>query len=149
MEHWLKRGLEKYKKDSVIIDTILNFHDHLTAIELKISRSVGILYKLKFVLPQNSLRTLYYSFIHPHLLYGLIAWSSTYPTYRNSLSSLQNKVIRTLGGNKYFDRVTPIYPKLKILILPNLNKFEVANFVYNFKRKQTPPSLSNMFTETH
>ena len=57
---------------SVIIDTNLNFHDYLTAIELKISRAVGILYKLKFVLPQNALRILYYSFIHPHLLYGLI-----------------------------------------------------------------------------
>ena len=70
----------------VIIDTNLNFHDHLTAIELKILRAVGILYKLKFVLPQNTLRTLYYSFIHPHLLYGLIVWGSTYPTYLNSLS---------------------------------------------------------------
>ena len=35
----------------VIIDTNLNFHDHLTAIELKILRAVSVLYKLKFVLP--------------------------------------------------------------------------------------------------
>ena len=95
----------------VIIDTNFNFHDHLRAIELKISRAAGVLYILKFVLPQNALRTLYYSFIHPHLLYGQIVWGSTYPTYLYSLSSLQNKVIRTLGDTKYFDRVTPIYSK--------------------------------------
>ena len=37
-----------------IIVSNLNFHDHLTAIELKISRAVDILYKLKFVLHQNA-----------------------------------------------------------------------------------------------
>ena len=103
--------------------------------------NLGILYELKFVLPTNALQTLCYSFIHPHLLYGLIVSGSTYPTQLNSLSSLQNKAIRTLGGNKYFDTVSPIYSKLKILKLPDLYKFEVANFVYNFMRKQTPPLL--------
>ena len=37
----------------VIIDTNLNFSDHIKALELKIS--VGILYKLKSVLPPNLL----------------------------------------------------------------------------------------------
>ena len=56
----------------VIIDSNLNFHDHLTAIKLKILKAVGVLYKLKFVLPQNTLRTFYFSFIHPYLLYEVI-----------------------------------------------------------------------------
>ena len=42
----------------VLIDTNLNFLDHLTTIALKILWTVGILYKLKFVLPQNALQTL-------------------------------------------------------------------------------------------
>ena len=131
----------------VIIDTNLNFYDHLTAIALKISMAVGVLYKLTLVLPQHALQSLYYSFIHPHLLYGLIVWGSTYLTL-NSLSSLQNKVIRTLSGNKYFDRVTPIHLKLKILKLPDLYKFEVAISSITL-REQTSPSLSNMLIETH
>ena len=69
--------------------------------------------------------------------------------YVSEQSFLQNKIIRTLGGNKYFDKVTPIHSKLKILKLPDLYKFEVANFVCNFIRKQTPLSLSDLFTETH
>ena len=40
--------------------------------------------------------------------------------YVSEQSSLQNKAIRTLGGSKYFDIVTPIYSKLKILKLPDL-----------------------------
>ena len=35
----------------VVIDTYLNFSDHIKAVERKISGAVGILYKLKFVLP--------------------------------------------------------------------------------------------------
>ena len=56
----------------VIIDTNLNFSDHVKVVELKISVAVGILYKLKFGLPPKSHVTLYYSFIHSHLLYGLV-----------------------------------------------------------------------------
>ena len=62
----------------VIIDTNLNFSDYIKAVELKISRAVGILYKLKFVLPSKSLVTLYYSFIHSHLLYGLVVWDQRF-----------------------------------------------------------------------
>ena len=36
----------------VIIDSNLNFHDHLTAIELKISRAVGVLHKLNSFYPK-------------------------------------------------------------------------------------------------
>ena len=41
----------------VIIDANLNFSDHIKALELKIFRAVGILHKLKFVLPSKSLVT--------------------------------------------------------------------------------------------
>jgi len=35
-----------------------------------------------------------YSLIHPHLLYSLVAWGSTFPTYLAKLSSLQNKAVK-------------------------------------------------------
>ena len=91
------------KYSGVIIDTNLDFSDYIKAVELKISWTVGILYKLKFVLPSKSLVTLYYSFIHSHLLYGQVVWGSTFPTYINRLAALQNKAIRVIGGCNYND----------------------------------------------
>ena len=93
----------------VIIDTNLNFSDHIKALEFKISGAVGILYKLKFVLPSKSLVTLYYSVIHSHLLYGLMVRGSTFPTYLNRLATLQNEAIRVIGGCNCNDSATPLY----------------------------------------
>ena len=107
---------KRVKYLGVVIDTNLNFSDLKKALELKISRAVGILYKLKCVLPSKSLVTLYYSFIHSHLLYGLVVWGSTFLTYRhlNRLAALQNKAIRVIGGCNYNDSATPFYLEFEV-----------------------------------
>ena len=128
--------------------TNLNLSDHIKAVELKISRAVRILYKLKFVLPSKSLVTLYFSFIHSHLLYGLVVWGSTFPTYLNRLAALQNKAIRVIGGCKYNDSATPLYLEFEVLKLAELYKLEVAKLIYDCIYNNIPYSLSNMFIKT-
>ena len=66
----------------ILIGSNLNFHFHLEEIENKLSKSLGILYKLKPIVPQNALLKLYYSMVHSHLLYGLVVWGSTFPSYQ-------------------------------------------------------------------
>ena len=53
---------------SILIDSNLNFCFHLKEIENKLSKSLGMLYKLKPILPQNALLKLYHSMVHSHLL---------------------------------------------------------------------------------
>ena len=76
------------------------------------SNAVGIICKLKFVLPKDALIKLHYALFHPHLLYGLVIWGSTYPTYLMKISTLQNKVVNVLGGGAFQDRATPFYTNL-------------------------------------
>ena len=87
----------------VFIDSKLNFHFHLNAVANKFSRALGILCKLKHVLPQNALLKLYYSLVHPHLPYGIVAWGSTFPTYLLKLASTQNKVVKLIEGGHALD----------------------------------------------
>ena len=65
----------------ILIDLNLNFRFHLEEIENKLSKSLGILYKLKPILSQNALLKLYYAMVHSHLLYGLVVWGATLPSY--------------------------------------------------------------------
>ena len=62
---------EKAKYLGVLIDSKLNFQQHLNQVENKVSRAVGIMFKLKSVLPQEALLKLYYALVHPYLLYGI------------------------------------------------------------------------------
>jgi len=93
----------------IMVDTNLNFCCHLEVIEHNRSRAVGILCKWKPVLPQKPLLKLYYSLIHHHLLYSLVAWGLTFPSYLTKLSSLQNNAIKLIDGRTYRDDATPYY----------------------------------------
>ena len=52
----------------------LNWNSHIDQISIKISRCLGIMYKLKHVLPIHILKLLYYSLIFPYLPYSILAW---------------------------------------------------------------------------
>ena len=54
----------------VLIDDELNWKHHINQLNTKISKSIGILYKLRHVIPKSTLVTLYNSFIQSHVLYG-------------------------------------------------------------------------------
>jgi len=73
---------------------------------------------------------LYYALIHPHLLYGLSIWDSTYPCYLKKLSILQNKAIKLISGGTPRDPATPYNSNLKILTLKDLFKIEVGKLVH-------------------
>ena len=51
----------------VIIDHNLTFLPHIINLEVKLSRNVGILFKLNKYLPTSALITLYYALVHPFL----------------------------------------------------------------------------------
>ena len=67
---------------AIILDDRLSFQAHIEfLIGTKTSRSVGIMPKLSYYLPTETLFTLYYALIHSHILYGLPVWASTFNTY--------------------------------------------------------------------
>ena len=52
----------------------LNFKEHLSKIELKVNKTIGIIRELQNVLPRSALLTTYKSFIRPYLNYGDIIY---------------------------------------------------------------------------
>ena len=83
----------------------------------KLAKAVGILSELRHILPLYAFRLLYFSLIHPHLLYALPIWGSTFPSYFKKLQRLQNKSIRIIFNISPKTCVSPYYYKLKILKL--------------------------------
>lgn len=132
----------------VYIDDKLSFKSHISYIEKKISRSVGIISKLHKYLPCKTLLTMYYSLVHTHLLYALPIWASTYDTYLNSLKKLQNKALRIIMSKKIRDKITPLYYKLGILKLNDLYTFEIAKLMHQYENKKLPIQLQNYFSYT-
>lgn len=60
----------------VIIDSKLNWKPHIKHINAKISKSLAIMNKVKYLLNQASLYTLYCSFILPYISYCVEVWGT-------------------------------------------------------------------------
>ena len=114
---------------SLTIDMNLNFDFHISNITYKISRTVGIISKIRHYLPEKALLKIHYAQIHFHLLYGLIIWGSAFPMYLKKLITLQNKAVKFICAAKFWDSSSPYYKRLKILKLTYLYKLEVGKFI--------------------
>ena len=112
------------------IDMNLNFDFHILNIAYKISRTVGIISKIRHYLPETALMKIYYAQIHFYLLYGLIMEGFTFSTYLKKLITLQNKAVKFIDAAKFCNSSSPYYKRLKILKLKDLYKLEVGKFIH-------------------
>ena len=76
----LKVNDEKLKQENytkylgIIIEGKLNWKQHVKQVNIKISKGIGVLYKLRHFVPETTLRTLFNSFIQSHAMYGIFNW---------------------------------------------------------------------------
>ena len=75
----------------IYIDSKLNFSNHLQNTCLKVSKTVGIFHKLKFFIPSDVLKILYYSLVYPHFTYGVALWGDTYKVHLHPLKFCKKK----------------------------------------------------------
>ena len=68
------------------VDNRLTFASHICYLQLKLSRSMGIISKIKYYGPDRVLFLQYFAIFHSHLTYGLIIWCSTYKMYTSKIS---------------------------------------------------------------
>ena len=71
---------EYIKYLGVLIDSTLSWKHHVSNISKKISRSIGIMYKLRPFLPLNVLKNVYYSLVYSHIVYSIEVWGSALKT---------------------------------------------------------------------
>ena len=98
------------------------------------------------MLPPKALLVLYYSMIHPHLLYGITIWGNTYEKYLKRLRTLQNKAVKVLGGGRWQDHAFAYYSQLNILKLEDLYTYEAAKLMHKYSQNKLSKKLSSFFT---
>ena len=86
-------------------DKNLSFLSHIKKLENKLSKSVGILNKVKPFLNASTLLHLYYSIFYSHLHNGIIVWGSTFKSYLKKLNTLQNKAVKIIVGGSWRERL--------------------------------------------
>ena len=103
----------------VILDKHLSWQEHISSTRSKLQRSIGIVSKLRYHVPKNILRSIYYAFVHPHITYSLINWCCATPHTLLPIDTSLKKIIRIMS---FKDNETPSEPLFKNYNILNFNK---------------------------
>ena len=104
----------------VLIDSNLNWKEHIDSINNKISKSIAIIYKARKILSTSSLYTLYCTLILPYLNYCIENWGNTHESNISKIFLKQKRAIRIICRAKFYDHTSPLFQKLNILELKDL-----------------------------
>ena len=145
---------EYVKYLGVLIGSKLSFQFYITGVTKKVSRAIGLMYKLRhFVSKKKELLVLYYSLIYPFLIYAIPIWGSADNIYIKPLLTLQKQIVRLLTFNDNYHNPSgslahtpPLFYELKILVIQDIFKIQTAKYVYKRLHNLNPPHLNNMFT---
>ena len=74
------------------IEQHMTWNAYILKVSNKISRSLGIMNRLKWYLPQNMLQTIYNSLILSHIIYSILVWGFK----SNQISKLQKRAVHML-----------------------------------------------------
>ena len=130
----------------VIIDDGLNFKLHIEYIRLKISKSLGILSRARKILMQKTLLDLYYTFIYPYLTYCNEVWGNVNPTTLMPLVLLQKRAVRIITCSKYRAHTGPLFHKLRMLRVCDINVYLLSFVMYKFNKHDIPCPFDNFGT---
>ena len=114
----------------VVVDRNLKFSSHISYSCNKMSKSIGIFYKLKNYIDTKSLIKLYYTFIYPYMIYCNVIWGGTNQTHLNRMFVLQKRVIRVIHGLNSRAHTEELFFDSKILKLKDLNFYFLGQHVY-------------------
>ena len=129
--------VDKYKYLGTVIDSGLNFNEQRKEVCNKISRGVGIIYRMKDYLPRNVMLYIYYSLIYSHLIQSIIFWGGVSTNKMKPLHVAINKVLRNILGIRfnYLDiiRVSTdeMYYSLQLLKVHDIYKYSVILFFHS------------------
>ena len=130
-----------------MVNENLTWINHITLVENKLSKNLGLLHKAKYYLNKKSMVNLYYSFIHGYLNYGNIAWCSTSMTKLKKLLSKQKQALRTIPvpTSQSESRSKQIMRELCVLNIYQLNIYNVLNLMFKAKNGLIPDAFQNKF----
>jgi len=136
--------VDEFNLLGVIIDKHMNWKSHQNMISKKVSKTLGIMNKLKTTIPQSALINIYNSLISSHINYGLLLWGWQCP----SMFTLQKKAVRIIANSKYNSHTSGIFKTLNILKFPDLCALHDLKLCHKLVNNTLPIFFRNLLQIT-
>jgi hypothetical protein len=118
----------------LIIDKHMKWKAHTSHISKKISKAIGVMSKLKNIIPKLAMLHIYNSLILSHLTYGLIVWGN----FSKNLVKLQKKAVRTINNVKYNAHTSGLFKQDNLLKLGDMRALHDFKFCFKYIHEMIP-----------
>ena len=125
----------------VFIDCHLNWKVHQTQISPKLSRAIGMLCKVRYLVSRETLRMVYFGIFSSILMYGSQIWGQ-HNSGVKKLQILQNKALRIINFQPPRSSATPLFKSSEILKLNDYVNLQNFLFAYDSLKNNLPSSLT-------
>ena len=143
------QSTNSFKYLGVIIDHKLNWTQHIAHVKNKVSKGIGIMYRARNYLTKNSLKSLYFSYIYPYLIYCVEIWGISPQTHLKPLLLLQKKIVRIMTFSTYCAHTAPIFKDLNILTIDKLVIHRIGIMMYKFSNGLLPTVLNSLYQKNN
>lgn len=118
------------------LDCHLKFNYHINHLKTVTAFGIRALIKARNYFPISTLLSLYFSFIHSHLNYGIIAWVNTYKYNLHSVQHIQNQALRIITNSSVYNSSTLLQRKFNILSICRLFQYNIAVMFFKLINNQ-------------
>ena len=128
------------------LDCNLSWKNHSDLVADKVARGLGILRRLKNVLPLPVILLLYHTIVAAYISYGCVLWSSNFYANFKRVQILQNKTVRLLGN--YVENVNDTascFKKLRVLNIGRIRDYQAAVFACRCCNDVCSPVFTSFF----
>ena len=101
----------------VLLDSHLSWKYHIDNVAVKVSRIIGVIARVRHLVPFTILLSVYRSLILPYLSYGLAAWGQAAKSHLQKIILLQKRVLRLMYFSEPRAHAVPLFTSSKILPL--------------------------------
>lgn len=98
---------------------------------------------------KETLKSIYYSLFHSHLIYGISVWGLASVSLTNKIFQLQKKAVRIVSKSDYLAHTNPLFKELKILKCPDQYLHNLSGMMWDYDHDKIPKSLNNWFHKTN
>ena len=137
--------VEHFKFLGIIIDSTLTWKHHISACIATLRKFMWAINKVKYLVPLEQLKSLYYAPVYSRLIYGIVLWGTAYPSHLEPLYRMQKKIIRILTGSDVNSHTEPLFKYLNFLKLYYIYHVETTKFMFLYSHSALPESLQNIY----
>ena len=105
--------------------------EHIISLAIKLNKASFAIREIKNLLNLNELKTIYYSYFHSVMSYGIIFWGTSH--FATNVFRIQKKMTRIITNRSKRDSCRPIFTQLQILTLPGQYVYSLLMFVNKYR----------------